>query len=78
MYDMPDDEILGFWGKRPFLAKRIPKDPEESTSAESFVLPPLPDSVSTQPEPLASWREDPALVRHSQPLSVMSESTPQA
>ena len=25
MYDMPDDEILGFWGKRPFLAKRIPR-----------------------------------------------------
>jgi type IV secretory pathway TraG/TraD family ATPase VirD4 len=77
MYDMPDDEILGFWGKRPFLAKRIPKEPDVSTSAETFVLPTLPDSVLTQPEPLPSWREDPALVRHSPPLSVMSERFPQ-
>jgi type IV secretory pathway TraG/TraD family ATPase VirD4 len=77
MYDMPDDEILGFWGKRPFLAKRIPKEPDVSTSAETFVLPTLPDSLLTQPEPLPSWREDPALVRHSQPLSVMSERSPQ-
>jgi type IV secretory pathway TraG/TraD family ATPase VirD4 len=78
MYDMPDDEILGFWGKRPFLARRIPKEPDESTSPETFVLPSLPDSVSTQPEPLPSWREDPALVRHSHPRSAMRESTPQA
>ena len=24
MYDMPDDEILGFWGKRPFIGKGFP------------------------------------------------------
>jgi len=23
MYDMPDDEIIGFWGKRPFIGKGI-------------------------------------------------------
>ena len=30
MYDMPDDEIIGFWGKRPFIAKRIPRSSEPS------------------------------------------------
>jgi type IV secretion system protein VirD4 len=72
MYDMPDDEILGFWGKRPFLAKRIPRpnEPQESNSnpAEVPALRLLP-AVSSFPEPakanlLPSWRTDPTLLRH--------------
>ena len=82
MYDMPDDEILGFWGKRPFIAKRIPKEPEASKPAEAHTLPPLPDkipvTVPPQPERFPSWREDPTLVRYSQPLHAMTESIPQA
>jgi hypothetical protein len=37
MYDMPDDEIIGFWGKRPFLGKRIPRhnEPAENNSKQA-------------------------------------------
>jgi len=75
MYDMPDDEILGFWGKRPFLAKRIPIRNEsiERTNkpAEAPIVHLLP-SVSSFPESakaesLSLWRTDPALLRHCHP-----------
>ena len=72
MYDMPDDEILGFWGKRPFLAKRIPRrnEPAESKSkpdeAPADRLLPASSLVS-EPEKVeapSSWRTDPALFTH--------------
>jgi type IV secretory pathway TraG/TraD family ATPase VirD4 len=72
MYDMPDDEILGFWGKRPFLAKRCPYafDDEERKAPEVSRMRLLP-VVSTLPEPTeteghSSWRTDPSLLRHNQ------------
>jgi type IV secretory pathway TraG/TraD family ATPase VirD4 len=72
MYDMPDDEILGFWGKRPFLAKRIPKEPDERKPAQVPVLAPLskkmPDTEPPTTAPLPSWHMDPNLFRHYQPL----------
>jgi hypothetical protein len=75
MYDMPDDEILGFWGKRPFLAKRIPR---RNTPLEGTNEPALAPTVrllpilSSFPEPakaeaLSTWRTDPALLRHRHP-----------
>jgi type IV secretion system protein VirD4 len=79
MYDMPDDEILGFWGKRPFLAKRIPRpiEPSESKSAKVPALRPLPAASSVaelaKAEGLSSWRSDPNLLRHWRPLHTMSE-----
>ena len=75
MYDMPDDEILGFWGKRPFLAKRIPhrNEPAENNSnpAEVPDVSLLPTislfSETAKAEALSSWRTDPALLRHRHP-----------
>ena len=71
MYDMPDDEILGFWGKRPFIAKRFPytKEDEESKAPEVPALR-LHEAVSTVTKPVetekyTSWRTDPTLLRHS-------------
>ena len=81
MYDMPDDEILGFWGKRPFLAKRIP---QENHTSEPVVLPALAprsecaETIPAETEPLPSWHDDPALFRHSQPQLVTSEISNQA
>jgi hypothetical protein len=79
MYDMPDDEILGFWGKRPFIAKRIPRhtEPTESKPAEVPAMSLLP-AISTfaeqiKADPLSSWRTDPTLLRHYQPLHVTNE-----
>src|SRR5205823_2843443 len=72
MYDMPDDEILGFWGKRPFLAKRIPRptEPSERKSAEApatRLLPAIPSFAEpAKAEALSSWRTDPTLLRHWQ------------
>jgi type IV secretory pathway TraG/TraD family ATPase VirD4 len=75
MYDMPDDEILGFWGKRPFLAKRIPRrnKPGEGSNkpAEVSTVRP-PPIVASFPEPALAeapspWRTDPALLRHRHP-----------
>jgi type IV secretory pathway TraG/TraD family ATPase VirD4 len=72
MYDMPDDEIIGFWGKRPFLAKRIPRcsEPAESTCkpAEMPSVRFLP-SIDLSSGPVneqtpSSWRTDPALFTH--------------
>src|SRR5919199_3840934 len=84
MYDMPDDEILGFWGKRPFLAKRIPRPPEpsERKPAEEPALPLLP-AVPSFAEPakaelLSSWRTDPTLLRHHRPLPSISDISTQA
>jgi type IV secretory pathway TraG/TraD family ATPase VirD4 len=69
MYDMPDEEILGFWGKRPFLAKRIPRhtEPSERKPAEESAAPVSPE-FSSFPEPAqapGSWRQDSSLLRHS-------------
>jgi type IV secretory pathway TraG/TraD family ATPase VirD4 len=72
MYDMPDEEILGFWGKRPFLAKRIPRltKPPESKTSEDPVTPLFPAISSfvkpAQAELPSSWRMDPTLLRHWQ------------
>ena len=75
MYDMPDDEILGFWGKRPFLAKRIPRHSEpvgsSSKSAEALARSSLPDQAKAEAPP--PWRMDPTLLRYGQPLYVMSD-----
>ena len=82
MYDMPDDEIIGFWGKRPFLGKRIPlpNKPAESTSKPAEVPPPLLlPAVSSYVEPetpqlLSTWRTDPTLLRY---CYATSETAPQ-
>jgi type IV secretory pathway TraG/TraD family ATPase VirD4 len=80
MYDMPDDEIIGFWGKRPFVAKRIPRHVDQAASnskpAEVSSERLLP-AVSLFAEPAKaeapfSWRTDPALLRFSQPLFATS------
>jgi type IV secretion system protein VirD4 len=82
MYDMPDDEILGFWGKRPFLAKRIPKEPQAGTPIKALVLPPLterlPNIAPAPTAPLTSWHADPNLIRHSQPAQEGSDVAGQA
>ena len=73
MYDMPDEEILGFWGKRPFLAKRIPRlttPPERKPSAEpAMKLPPAVSSLGApaHTEGIPPWRTDTTLLRHWQP-----------
>jgi hypothetical protein len=75
MYDMPDNEILGFWGKRPFLAKRIPirnESIERTNKPTEAPIVHLFSAVSSFPEtakaePLSLWRTDPALLRHSHP-----------
>jgi type IV secretory pathway TraG/TraD family ATPase VirD4 len=78
MYDMPDEEILGFWGKRPFLAKRFPKDPAGNTPAKALELPPLlpaiPDTELPDVEPMTSWHTDPNLYRTGMPQSVAAVS----
>jgi type IV secretory pathway TraG/TraD family ATPase VirD4 len=67
MYDMPDDEIIGFWGKRPFIGKGIPR-PKEHKDREPLKLPALPPISMTflktpQPpiEAVPSWHDDPTL-----------------
>ena len=71
MYDMPDDEILGFWGKRPFIGKGIAR-PKEHQDSEPLKLPALPSRVGILPqtphphtEPLPSWHEDLTLYHRS-------------
>ena len=73
MYDMPDDEILGFWGKRPFIGKATPR-PKEHKDVEPLKLPALPSLTETPskppaPEPalLPSWHSDPSLIRRWRP-----------
>ena len=74
MYDMPDDEILGFWGKRPFIGKGIAR-PKEHQDSKQLKLPvltlhaeTLPETPQLQTEPLPSWHNDPTLFRQwSQP-----------
>jgi type IV secretory pathway TraG/TraD family ATPase VirD4 len=70
MYDMPDDEIIGFWGKRPFIGKGIPR-PTAYQEAEQVQLPALTSAADTtsvppapEPETLSSWHADPTLLRH--------------
>jgi hypothetical protein len=72
-YDMPDDQIIGFWGKRPFIGKGIPR-PIEYKEAEQLQLPSLASATESaaeppppQPEPSSSWRADPRLFRHWRP-----------
>jgi type IV secretory pathway TraG/TraD family ATPase VirD4 len=67
MYDMPDDEILGFWGKRPFIGKGIAR-PKEQKDREPLKLldlssqaEPSPEKPQLHIEPLPSWHEDPTL-----------------
>jgi type IV secretory pathway TraG/TraD family ATPase VirD4 len=80
MYDMPDDEILGFWGKRPFLGKRIPGHPKSLVRKSAEVpAPPLLPAVSSFAEPEkqllhSSWRTDPTLLRY---CYATSETAPQ-
>jgi type IV secretory pathway TraG/TraD family ATPase VirD4 len=73
MYDMPDDEILGFWGKRPFIGKAIPR-PKEHKDREPLKLPALlpatKTSLNTLPPhttPSPSWHNDPNLFRRWSP-----------
>ncbi len=73
MYDMPDDEIIGFWGKRPFIGQAIPR-PKDFKEAEPLKLPALPalnetPSQTPSPDPALppSWHHDPTLLRHSRP-----------
>jgi hypothetical protein len=84
MYDMPEDEIIGFWGKRPFIAKRIPRPTEslERNPAEAPAMRQLP-ALTSFAEPakaarLSSWRTDPTLLRHHRPLPSMRDSSTQA
>ena len=82
MYDMPDDEIIGFWGKRPFVGKRIPyrSEPPENKCkpAEVPAVRLLPAVTSfTEPaiaEAFPSWRTDPALLRHNHPHEGTSDT----
>jgi type IV secretory pathway TraG/TraD family ATPase VirD4 len=64
MYDMPDDEIIGFWGKRPFIGQGIAR-PKEHKDSEPLKLPALPSRAGISPqtphphtELLPSWHED--------------------
>jgi type IV secretion system protein VirD4 len=84
MYDMPDEEILGFWGKRPFIAKRIPRLTASlaSNPAEVPAMRQLP-ALTSFAEPakatlLSSWRTDPTLLRHHRLLPSMGDSSTQA
>jgi type IV secretory pathway TraG/TraD family ATPase VirD4 len=80
MYDMPDDEILGFWGKRPFIAKAIPfpqnhKDPEPlKLPALRPVTESLPEVPQPQVEPRASWHDDPSLFPQQSQYIVVKET----
>ena len=74
MYDMPDDEIICFWGKRPFVAKRMPRrnNPIEGHKPAEVSTVHLPAIVSSFSEPARAeaaspWRTDPALLRHRHP-----------
>jgi type IV secretory pathway TraG/TraD family ATPase VirD4 len=77
MYDMPDDEIIGFWGKRPFIGKGIPKESEDRKPADVPVLPSFSKKIAdTEPPkiaPLASWHMDPNLSRYYQAHQGTSE-----
>jgi hypothetical protein len=67
MYDMPDDEIIGFWGKRPFIGKRIllPTERKGREPLKLPVLPPISKSFLETPQPpievVPSWHDDPTL-----------------
>jgi hypothetical protein len=84
MYDMPDTEIIGFWGKRPFIGKGIPR-PTEYREVEPLQLPALTtateavaESPPPEPEPPSSWHADPQLFRHWQPRQAVYATEEQA
>jgi type IV secretory pathway TraG/TraD family ATPase VirD4 len=74
MYDMPDDEIIGFWGKRPFIGKGFarPKAHEDSAPLKLPALRPVTktsdNTLRPRTEPLLSWHEDPTLFGRGLPL----------
>jgi hypothetical protein len=79
MYDMPDDEIIGFWGKRPFIGKAIPYS-NDHADHEPLQLPAFASRTETASEPPppqpaspSSWHADPQLFRHSQPVQAAVE-----
>src|SRR5918992_1394242 len=79
MYDMPDAEILGFWGKRPFIGRAIP-GPKEHTDVESLKLPALASPTETPPEAqppepalLPSWHSDPTMSPRWRPPQATNE-----
>jgi type IV secretory pathway TraG/TraD family ATPase VirD4 len=82
MYDMPDDEILGFWGKRPFLAKRFPREPSDN-KPKAIERAPLtaiiPESTPQQPQtdPHPSWHTDLNFYQRRTPKYVTVESSEQ-
>ena len=68
MYEMPDFEIIGFYGgKWPFRAKGIPpvKKKTQKAPLQLPVLPPLaerlPEMAGQKPQPPSSWHFDPWL-----------------
>jgi type IV secretory pathway TraG/TraD family ATPase VirD4 len=67
MYDMPETEILGFWGKRPFIAKAIPlpidyKEPQPlKLPALRLVIETAREETQPQTETIDSWHNDPSL-----------------
>ena len=70
MYEMPDDEVfILYGGKWPAKVKRIPPltDSKNVQPSEVLLLPaPVqqqPETVEQNPEPIPSWRLDPALLR---------------
>ena len=82
MYDMPDEEILCFWGKRPFLAKRFPKDPADSEAKAPELAPltaAIPQGTPTQSETetLPSRQTDPNRYRTWTPKYATVESSEQ-
>jgi type IV secretory pathway TraG/TraD family ATPase VirD4 len=84
MYDMPDDEILGFWGKRPFIGKAIPR-PTEYRENEPLKLPAFPSPPATPAEPLpsesavtSSWHDDRNLFQRWRPAQATNGGGEQA
>jgi TraM recognition site of TraD and TraG len=84
MYDMPDTEIIGFWGKRPFIGKGIPR-PQDYQDPEPLQLPALASATESAAEPPppapeqpSSWRDDPQLFRHWRPAQNASRVGEQA
>jgi type IV secretory pathway TraG/TraD family ATPase VirD4 len=71
MYDMPDDEIIGFWGKRPFIGKGFtrPKAQKEREPLKLPALSPVREQSPQTPHPegVPSWPDDPTWLRRWNP-----------